>query len=105
MTPPLADAGPPVICPITGRTWPAVARFTLRVCGRCTGLIDTRHESWWDDEGRARHIACPTAPVPAPDPLPPTERPKASATYDWPADEVHIARLEELRPAGEVLDA
>ncbi len=50
------------VCPRTGRTWPAAAGFDLRTCTTCGGIIDVRHEAWWDASragGGAAHVTCP----------------------------------------------
>lgn len=58
-------------CPVTGRTWPAVAAFDLRTCARCGGIIDTRHDGWWDAVRAGlgvAHIHCPEAAIATPVP-------------------------------------
>lgn len=60
MTVGASEAGPPVICPVTGRTWPRVKMLDLKRCRRCTGYIDIRHEAWLDGP---EHVNCHEAAV------------------------------------------
>jgi len=56
-----------IICPVTGRTWPTCAGFDLRTCTTCDGIIDTRHDAWWDATragGGASHVTCPETAAP-----------------------------------------
>ena len=88
-----------ITCPVTRSTWPAVARFELKTCGRCGGIIDVRREAWSDGPF---HATCPkpllgkgkTAGAGPSAPAVPVD--KADPT---PGDDVHAARLEELRRA------
>lgn len=88
------EAGPPIGCPVTGRTWPRARQMDLRVCRRCGGVIDTRYDTWQDGP---MHITCPQRrPVQAAA-APAAEKPKVlpSAAWDWPRDEYHEQWLRD----------
>jgi hypothetical protein len=90
------DAGPPIICPVTGRTWPRAYQIALKLCAACGGWIDIRREAWRD--GPLHAPECPTPPIEttlgqrAPGP-----RIKAETADPWPRDEVHDAIMREIQ--------
>ncbi len=97
------SAGPPIVCPVTGRAWPRSQPLgRLKDCTACGGKIDTRHEAW--QEGwppGARHLICPE-PARAPgDGLPEPAQPKvkAAAVDPRPGDDVHAETMRRLQVA------
>lgn len=93
-------AGPPIICPVTGRTWPNGYQIALKLCSACGGWIDIRHEAWRD--GPFHAPACPTRPgaaAPVAEAAALAPRVKAETTDPRPRDEVHDAVMREIQIA------
>lgn len=86
-----------ITCPVTRRTWPDVAGFELKPCRRCGGVIDVRREAWSDGP---THAPCPE-PLPvegtAAGAGPTAPAVRAEVADPRPRDDVHAARLEDLR--------
>lgn len=92
------EAGPPITCPVTGRTWPRAHQIDLKTCASCGGWIDTRHEAW-SDPPRRHAPTCPP-PVTAPGTAAPAQQQLTVLAYDpapRPRDETHAAALARLQ--------
>lgn len=50
-----------ITCPATDRAFPSIKQFELRTCIKCKGLIDIRHDAWYDLNPGAYHSSCPVS--------------------------------------------